>query len=82
MYEGNRRPTTWDEFCRVLREQFRPEDYGRWGRDELASLQQYGKKIVADFVSRFCTTCLKIQDLSEAEQLDRFIRALVLDIQL
>ena len=58
--EGNCRPATWEDFCRVLREQFRPEDYGRRGRDELAGLQQYGKETVADFVSRFRATCLKI----------------------
>ena len=38
MCKGNCRPTTLDEFCRVLHEQFWPEDYGRRGRDELASL--------------------------------------------
>ena len=80
--EGNRRPATWEDFCRVLREQFRPEDYGRRGRDELAGLRQYGKETVADFVSRFRATCLKIQDLSEAEKLDRFVRALIQDIRL
>ena len=37
---------------------------------------------MADFVFGFCATCLKIQDLSEAEKLDRFIRTLVPDIQL
>ena len=37
---------------------------------------------MADFVSRFCATCLKIQDLSEAEKLDRFVRALIQDIRL
>ena len=72
----------WEDFCRVLREQFRPEDYGRRGRDELAGLRQYGKETVADFVSRFLATCLKIQDLSEAEKLDRFVRALIQDIRL
>ena len=80
--EGNRRPATWEDFCRVLREQFRPEDYGRREQDELAGLQQYGKETVADFVSRFRATCLKIQNLSEAEKLDRFVRALIPDIQL
>ena len=65
--EGNGRPVTWEDFCRVLREQFRPEDYGRRGRDELAGLRQYGKETVADFVSHFRTTYLKIQDVSEAE---------------
>ena len=45
-------------------------------------LRQYGKETVADFVSRFRATCLKIQDLSEAEKLDRFVRALIQDIRL
>ena len=80
--EGNRRPATWDDFCRMLREQFRPEDYGRRGRDELATMRQYGKESVADFVFRFRATCLKIPDLSEAEKLDRFVRALAQDIRL
>ena len=80
--EGHRRPATWDDFCRMLREQFRPEDYGRRGRDELATMRQYGKESVADFVFRFRATCLKIPDLSEAEKLDRFVRALAQDIRL
>ena len=80
--ESHRRPATWDDFCRMLREQFRPEDYGRRGRDELATMRQYAKESVADFVSRFRATCLKITDLSEAEKLDRFVRALAQDIRL
>ena len=77
MCKGNRRPAMWDDFCRILHEQFQPEDYGRRGRDKLVGLQQYGKKTVADFVFHFCAICFKIQDLSEAEKLDRFVRALV-----
>ena len=38
MCKGNRRPATWDDFCRVLREQFWPKDYGRRGQDELVGL--------------------------------------------
>ena len=45
-------------------------------------MQQYGKESVADFVFRFHATCLKIPDLSEAEKLDRFVRALAHDIRL
>lgn len=80
--ESHRRPATWDDFCRMLREQFRPEDYGRRGRDELATMRQYAKESVADFVFRFRAMCLKILDLSEAEKLDRFVRALAQDIRL
>ena len=80
--EANRRPATWDDFCRMLRDQFRPEDYGRRGRDELATMRQFAKESVADFVFRFRSTCLKIPDLSEAEKMDRFVRALAQDIRL
>ena len=45
-------------------------------------MQQYKKKAVADFVFRFHATCLKIQDLLEAEKLDRFVCVLVPDIRL
>ena len=38
------------------------------------------KETVADFVSHFRARCLKIQDLSEAEKLGRFVCALVPDI--
>ena len=37
--EAHNRPTTWDDFCRLLREQFRPENYSRHGRDELADIR-------------------------------------------
>ena len=66
----------------MLRDQFRPKDYGRCGRDELATMRQYRKESVADFVFRFPATCLKIPDLSKAKKMDRFIRALAHDIYL
>ena len=72
----------WDDFGRVLREQFPPEDYGRRGRDDLATMQQYAQESIVHFVFRFRTTCLKVPDLSEAEKLDLFVRALVQDIRL
>ena len=80
--EAHRRPATWEDFCRALRDQFRPEDYGRRGRDELATMRQYARESVADFVYRFRATCLKVPDLSEAEKMDRFVRALVQEIRL
>ena len=79
-YEANCRPATWDDFCRALRDQFRPEDYRHRGRDDLATMWQYERESVVDFVFRFCATCLKVPDLSEAEKLDHFIRTLVQDI--
>ena len=80
--EANRRPGDWDAFCRDMRGQFRPEDFGRRGRDELATMKQYARESVADFVYRFRATCLRVPDLSEPEKLDRFVRALVQEIRL
>ena len=48
----------------------------------MADLKQFNQESIADFVFHFCATCLKIADLSEAEKLDRFVRALVPDIRL
>ena len=76
--EANRRSATWDDFYRELWEQFRPEDYGRKGRDDVT--------IRVGDCRRFCVQILcnvsKGSDLSEAEKLDRFVRALVQDILL
>ena len=80
--EANNRPTTWDDFCRLLQEQFQPKTYSCHGRDELADLKKFNRESVADFVFRFRVTCLNIADLLEAEKLDRFIRVLVPEIRL
>ena len=80
--EANNRPANWEAFCATLRDQFRAENLSRRGRDELAKLYQYGKETVADFLYRFRATCLKIDDLSEAEKLDRFVRALAPDVRM
>ena len=80
--EQNLRPATWQEFAAALRTQFRPENWSRRGRDELATMYQYSKESAADFVHRFRATCLKIEHLSEEEKLDRFVRALVNDVRL
>ena len=64
-----------------MRDQFRPENWSRRGRDELANLYQYGKESVAYFLHRFWSVCLKINNLSGDEKLDRFVRALVPDVR-
>ena len=43
----------------------------------MATIRQYGRESVADFLFRFREVCLKIHDLSEVEKLDRFMRALI-----
>ena len=80
--ESNHRPGYWEELCRVLHGQVRPENFDCRGRDELVALHQYSKESVADFVFCFCATCLKVDDLSDAEKLDRFVHALVPEIRL
>ena len=69
-------------FTAMLRAQFRVENLARRGRDELASVQQYARESVADFLFRFRGICLKIADLGEAEKMDRFCRALLPSVRL
>ena len=45
-------------------------------------MRQYARESVADFVYRFRATCLRVPDLSEAEKLDRFVRALLQEVRL
>ena len=79
--ESNNRPNDWNQFRNALREQFQAENLNRRGRDDLATIRQYGRESVADFLFRFREVCLKISDLSEAEKLDRFLRALVPNVR-
>ena len=80
--EQGLRPADWDALVAALRAQFRPKNWSRRGRDELATMYQYSKESVADFLHRFRATCLKIEHLSEEEKLDRFVRALGSDVRL
>ena len=48
--EAGVRPADWDAFCATLRTQFRVENLARRGRNELASVQQYARESVADFL--------------------------------
>ena len=43
-------PVDWDAFCVMLHAQFRMENLAHCGRNELASLQQYARESVADFL--------------------------------
>ena len=47
------RPATWATFCDEVRDQFRPANWSRRGRDELATMYQYAKERVTDFLHRF-----------------------------
>ena len=63
--EDNNRPGNWNDFCCAMRNQFCIENLSRREWDELASMYQYGKESVADFLYRFSATCLKVDNLSE-----------------
>ena len=65
-----------------MRGQFCTENLTRWAWDQLANLRQRDKKSVADFLYKFREVCLKISDLSEAEKLDRFLRALAPNVRM
>ena len=70
-------------FAKFCREQFRPKRLWTLGTRRVSRfVTKREKETVADFVSHFCATCLKIQDLSGAAKLDRFVRTLVPDISL
>ena len=45
-------------------------------------LHHYKNESIHDFVSCFCATCLKIEDLDATKKLDSFVRALVLEVRL
>ena len=80
--EAGERAADMLQFTAMLRAQFRVENLARRGRDELASVQQYARESVADFLFRFRGICLKIADLGEAEKMDRFCHALLPSVRL
>ena len=80
--EANNRPGNWNDFCCAVRNQFCIENLSCRGHDELANMYQYGKESVADFLYRFRVTCLRVDNLSEAKMLNRFVRALVPDVRM
>ena len=80
--KSGERAADWPTFCAMLCAQFCVENLARRGRDEPASVQQYVRENVADFLFRFRGICLKIADLGEAEKMDRFCRALLPSVRL
>jgi hypothetical protein len=71
--------TTWNQFKIALRDHFLPANAMRSARDQLAKLKQLGS--VQDYLTRFNSLCLEVDDLSEAEKLDKFIRGLKPKVQ-
>ena len=70
---------TWTTFKTQLLDTFRPKDYNRRARDQLAHCTQTGN--VMGYAAAFQRALLGCTDVSPAEALDRFVRGLRKDIQ-
>ena len=68
------RPVFGDNFCM--------DQLIRRVRDDLYTLRQKEKESVADFLHKFRQVCIRISDLSEAEMLDKFLRALHTNVRM
>ena len=80
--ESGNRLNDWDEFKMNLRRQFRMDNLVRRARDDLYALRQREKEPVSDFLHKFRQVCIRINDLSEAEKLDKFLRALNTNVRM
>ena len=64
----------WDEVKKALIAQFKLVNLNKIARDRLASLRQ--TKLVQSYTYAFQSTILEIEDISELEKLDQFVRGL------
>ncbi len=71
--------TTWDAFSNALINEFHPANYQRVARDKLASLVQ--RNSVQNYAYQFRLAILDIDNISEEEKIDRFLRGLKPAIQ-
>jgi hypothetical protein len=70
---------SWDGFVEALTAQFKPVNGEKLARDKLARLMQ--ARSVQDYTSKFRTLCLQIDEITESEMLDRFVRGLKPHVQ-
>jgi hypothetical protein len=59
--------------------QFKPVNSSKVARDKLAGMRQFGS--VSKYNFEFTALCLEIDDISESEKLDRYIRGLKYSIK-
>ena len=71
--------SSWSDFVTALKQQCTPVNQHRRARDRLAAMHQTTS--VRKYSSEFMAVCLEVPDLSDAEQLDRFIRGLKPDVR-
>ena len=74
--ESGNRLDDWDKFKKSLCRQFRINNLIRRARDDFYALRQREKKPVLNFLHKFWQVCIRINDLSEVEKLDKFLQAL------
>jgi hypothetical protein len=68
---------TWAAFCAAITADFQPINNARVAREKLATIRQ--ERSVQDYVSRFRAIMIQVEDLTEAEARDRFMRGLKLE---
>ena len=73
------RPTTWAQFSEALLARFDLVNAGIVARNKIKRLRQLAS--VQDYTRRFLALCAEIDDLSEAEQRDRYFDGLKPEIQ-
>lgn len=78
--QTNTTPDTWTKFCDAIRSEFVPADYLRCGRDRLRKLKQ--TKSVSRYLAEFRNIILTLSDITEGEQLDKFVQGLKQEIRL
>ena len=73
------RPTTWTQFTEALLARFDLVNVGVVARNRLKRLRQLTS--VQEYTRRFLALCAEIDDLSEAERVDRYRDGLKVEIQ-
>ena len=68
---------TWATFSAAITADFQPINNARVAREKLATIRQ--ERSVQDYVSRFRAIMIQVEDLTEAEARDRFMRGLKLE---
>lgn len=71
--------STWNEFCKLVLDEFRPRNAYQTARDRLAALKQTGS--VEEYVNDFRNIWLEIPTMTDDEALDRFVRGLADHVQ-
>lgn len=68
---------SWEDFTAALRARFRPVQGAMLARQRLSKIRQRGGQTVGQFAHLFQTTLLPITDMSDADQVHRFVSGLL-----